>query len=96
MNGACYFTTPNRSSKMINCKVEQDKMGNLTVTFTDGLNMYLQDELSKANFGIDAGLIIAPKGWLGLVDNLPDKWWDVDFESITECADDYYEIAAVH
>lgn len=80
---------------MINCKVEQDKLGNLTVTFEDGLDMYFQDELSKANLGIDAGLIIAPEGWAGLIDDLPDKWWDVDFESITECDDDLYTIASV-
>lgn len=72
------------------CNVSQNKMGHLTVSFDDGKTFYLQSDYDIAQFAVDCGLVIAPKDWDGIPFNLPEKWYDEDFESITECPDDYY------
>lgn len=77
---------------MIKCTVVQDKMGNFTV-FIGNKDFYLQTDYSKSAFAVDCGLVKAPDDWDGLPSKLPDDWYDVDFESITECPYDYYDSA---
>jgi len=50
---------------MINCTVEVDKMGYLTVTFDDKRTIYLQTENERAQFGVSCGIIEAFKNWSG-------------------------------
>jgi len=78
---------------LTNCRVEQDKMGNLTVTFDSGKELFLQGDVDKANFAVDCDLIKAPHDWDGLPSNLPDVWWDADFESIEKCLEEYEDMA---
>lgn len=68
-------------------------MGHLTVTLKNGKSIYLQSDFSKASFAVDCGLVKAPDDWNGLPSNLPENWYEVDFESIKECLDEYYDIA---
>jgi len=77
----------------INCTVDEDRMGNLTVKFEDGTSIYIQSDWEKAEFGVDCGIIKAPDDWDGQPDKLPDEWWEKDFDSITECSD-YYKNSA--
>lgn len=74
---------------MIKCEVSEDKIGPLTITFDSGRSIYLQTDYERAQFGVDCGLIKAPENWDGQPDNLPDRWWVEDFESITECPEHY-------
>ena len=78
---------------MINCTVEENRMGHLTVTFENGKSIYLQEEQRRAEFGVSCGLVKAPDNWDGQSSNLPDSWWEKDFESITKCPS-YYILSA--
>jgi len=78
---------------MIKCSVEENNMGHLTVTFENGKSIYLQSDYDRAAFAVQCGLVVAPDDWDGLPSNLPDEWWEVDFEDITECLEDYETIA---
>jgi len=73
----------------IKCTVEEDRFGNLTVTFDDNTNIYLQTDYQKAQFGVDCGLFSAPDNWDGCPSNLFDGWWEYDMEEITSCPDHY-------
>ena len=77
----------------IKCTVEQDKMGYLTVTFEDNTSIYLQTDYDRCQFGVDCGVIAAPDNWDGQPSNLPDEWWEKDFEGITECVEHYKAFA---
>jgi len=74
---------------MINCEVKQDRMGNLTVTFDDKTNIYIQSDWEKAEFGVESMAIKAPDDWDGQPSNLPDEWWEAEWEDITECPEYY-------
>jgi len=78
---------------MINCTVEVDKMGYLTVTFDDKRTIYLQTENERAQFGVSCGIIEAFKNWSGSSYHLEDGWWNEDFEAITQCPDYYINSA---
>ena len=78
---------------MINCTVETNRLGHLTVTFDDKRTIYLQSENERAQFGVACGLIEAPDNWSGVSYHLPDGWWNEDFEAITQCPDYYINSA---
>ncbi len=78
---------------MIKCTVEENRMGHLTVSFDNGKSIYLQDDVDRASFAVQHGLVEAPEDWDGLTSKLPDGWWESDFESITECMEYYERIA---
>ncbi len=78
---------------MINCTVEENKMGHLTVTFADFRTIYLQSWNERAQFGVACGIIKAPENWSGVSHHLPDEWWEKDFEAITQCPDYYINSA---
>ncbi len=78
---------------MINCTVETNRLGHLTVTFDDKRTIYLQSENERAQFGVACGIIEAPTDWIGVSYHLTAGWWEKDFESITECPDYYINSA---
>jgi len=78
---------------MIKCTVEEDRSGFLTITFENGKDIFLQGESDRAHFAVQHGLVEAPDDWDGDCTKLSDDWADADFESITECLDDYERIA---
>ena len=78
---------------MIKCTIEENSMGHLTVSFENGKSIYLQGESDRGQFAVQHGLVKAPDDWDGCPTKLPDGWWDVDFEGITECMEDYERIA---
>ena len=78
---------------MIKCEVYQNRMGHLTVTFSDGKSFYLQSDYDRAAFAVDCGLATAPDNWDGCSSSLPGNWFDVAFDSITQCPDDYEQVA---
>ena len=78
---------------MITCEVDRDKMGNLTIAFADKKTLYLQTDYDKAAFLVACGEVVAPDSWDGQPDSLPENWWYVEETDITECPDDYYDIA---
>lgn len=78
----------------ISCEVTENRMGHLTVEFSDQSSIYLQSDYERAQFGVDCGKIEAPEDWDGQPSNLPDGWWEIDWEDITECPDYYKEQAA--
>ena len=78
---------------MIKCTAEENSMGHLTVTFENGKSIYLQGDSDRAQFAVQHGLVKAPVNWDGDCTKLDDSWWDADFESITECLEDYERIA---
>jgi hypothetical protein len=73
----------------IKCEVEQDRTGHLTVTFEDGKDIYLQSDYEIAQFAVDCGEVQTPDDWDGQPDNLPESWWEIEWEDITECPDYY-------
>lgn len=73
--------------------ITEDSMGNLTIIYSDGKSFYIQTDYEKANFGINCGLIKAPPNWTGIPDELPENWWEQDWEDITEVPD-YYKAFA--
>jgi hypothetical protein len=75
---------------MISCTVKENRMGHLTVTFDNGKSIYLQSDYERAQFGVDCLRIPAPKEWDGQPSNLPENWWEIDWEDITQCPE-YYE-----
>ena len=77
---------------MIKCTVTEDRLGNLTV-FVGDKNFYLQSDYSIAAFAVSCGLVKAPDDWDGLPSKLPENWFEADYESITECPDEYYDVA---
>jgi hypothetical protein len=78
---------------MINCIVTENKMGHLTVVFLSGKSLYIQSDYDKAAFSVDCEVIKAPENWDGQPSNLPDDWWNIEWEDITKCPD-YYETNA--
>ncbi len=78
---------------MVMCDVYRDHMGNLTVTFTDNKTIYLQTDYDRAAFLVGCGLVDAPDNWDGQPNNLPDTWIYAEEDDITECPDEYYDIA---
>ena len=77
---------------MVKCKVVEDKLGNLTVTFKNK-DLYLQSDYDISAFGVACGIIKAPKDWDGIPSNLEQEWYNADWKSITSCPDEYEEQA---
>ena len=76
-----------------NGTVTEDKMGNITITYGDGRTVYLQTDFEKANFGVNCGMIKAPRNWNGIASELPDNWWEIDWESIRKIPEYYRDFA---
>ena len=81
------------SPGMVKCTVDEDRMGFLTITFENGKDIFLQGDSDRAQFAVQHGLVVAPDEWDGDCTKLPDEWWEADYESITECLEDYKRIA---
>ena len=77
---------------MVKCTVDENKMGHLTVVFSDNKSIYLQSDYDRSAFLVACGVVVAPDNWDGQPENLPSEWWEVDAEDVTECPDDYYEM----
>jgi len=77
---------------MLNCTVIENKMGHLTVTFDDNRDIYLQSDYERCQFGVACGAIKAPRGWYGVPNHLI-RWWEEDFEAITQCPEYYIHSA---
>jgi hypothetical protein len=73
--------------------VDEDKNGFLTITYSDDKTVFLQTDWDRANFGVNCGLIEAPPHWTGIPDELPENWWERDWEDITQIPDYYREFA---
>ena len=78
---------------MIPCSVDKNSMGDLTITFSNKRSIYLQVDYEIASFGVHCGIINAPRDWDGCPSGLSEGWYNADFEDITECPEDYEEIA---
>ena len=78
---------------MIKCEVNEDRFGNLEVTFDDNTSIYLQTDYDRSAFAVNCGAVKAPEEWDGCPSNLPDGWWEIDFEDITKCPDYYINSA---
>ena len=78
---------------MVNCKVEENRLGHLTVTFEDNSSVYLQSDWNRAQFTVDCLLVSPPDDWDGIPSKLPDKWWEQDYEDITKCPYQWHELA---
>lgn len=74
---------------MISCAVVENRMGHLTVTFPSVKNMFLQSDYDRAAFGVSCGAIRADNDWDGRPSNLPDKWWEIDWDNIASCPEEY-------
>ena len=74
---------------MVKCEVVEDGLGNLIV-YHGEKSIYLQTDYDIAAFGVNCGLIPAPKDWCGSPSALEVEWWEYDFEEITECPEDYW------
>ena len=70
---------------MARCTVIENKIGHLTISFSDGTDFYLQTDYDIATFAFNCGLLKAPDNWTGTPSELPDKWWEIDLESIAQC-----------
>jgi hypothetical protein len=78
---------------MITCKVIENRMGHLTVTFPNGKSLYLQTDYDRAAFGVNCGAIKAPEDWDGQPSDLSENWWEIDWDGITSCPKGYEEQA---
>jgi hypothetical protein len=74
---------------MISCAVVENRMGHLTVNFDDGKSLYLQTDYDRAAFGFSCGVVKAPESWDGQPSNLSGNWWEIDWEDITSCPEEY-------
>ena len=78
---------------MISCNVLENRMGYLTVTFPSGKTLYLQSDYDRAAFGVNCGAIKAPDNWNGIPGHLLGNWWEIDWEDIISCPEEYEEHA---
>lgn len=78
---------------MISCKVVENRMGHLTVSFDNGKSLYLQTDYDRAAFGVACGVVKASENWDGQPDGLPENWWEIDWDDITNCPEGYEEQA---
>lgn len=77
---------------MISCEVEYHHTAYI-VRFEDGKSLLLQSDWDQASFAVSCGLVQAPDDWDGSPTKLGQAWIDCDLEDITECPDDYHEVA---
>lgn len=78
---------------MVECEVVEDRIGNLTVTFNNNTDLYLQTDYTRAAFGVACGKIKAPRDWSGCPSELADNWWEIDWEDIKLCPEEYQQQA---
>ncbi len=74
---------------MIKCKITYQGVGWL-VEFEDGKNIFLQNDTDICSFGVNCGLIPAPKNWDGNPGSLEIDYAEYDLEEIKECPEEYY------
>ena len=78
---------------MVACTVETH-YGAWLVRFDDGATLLLQSDFDQAAFAVHCGAIQAPPDWDGLPSKLPaDVWGNFDPATITQCPDDYLDVA---
>ena len=78
---------------MISCRVVENRLGHLTVTFPNGKSLYLQTDYDRAAFGVACGVVKAPENWDGQPSHLPENWWEIHWDNITNCSEEYEEQA---
>ena len=77
---------------MVNCTVTENRMGHLTVVFLSGKSLYLQTDYDRASFGVNCGAIEEPDNWDGQPSNLPDNWYEIEWEDIQQVPDEYHDL----
>lgn len=73
--------------------VEEDRRGDITITYSDGKTVFLQTDYGKAQFAVDCGAVKAPENWDGCPSKLPDNWWEIEWDEITQIPGEYRELA---
>lgn len=73
--------------------VTEDENGYLTIIYSDGKTVFLQTDWDRANFGVSCGMIQAPEHWSGIPDELPENWWERNWEDIIQIPSYYREFA---
>lgn len=78
---------------MVECSVVQyeDEVNSITVYFKGNKDksLYIDTNNELAAFGVDCGAIKAPDGWDRQCETLDYDWWNIEWEKITSCPDEY-------